>query len=37
MDSLVMVRAHQYQDEFIFGFDDAFHKNGYRLPPAARS
>jgi predicted nucleic acid-binding protein len=34
-DCLVMAFASQYQTPYIFGFDDAFAKNGYRLPEAA--
>jgi predicted nucleic acid-binding protein len=30
-DCLVMAFASQYQTPYIFGFDDAFTKNGYRL------
>ena len=33
-DCLVMAFATHYQTPFIFGFDDAFAKNGYRLPEA---
>src|SRR5919202_592725 len=35
VDCLVMVSADYYQTQEIFGFDDAFAKNGYRLPEAA--
>ena len=34
-DCLVMAFARHYQTPYIFGFDDAFAKNGYRLPEAA--
>jgi predicted nucleic acid-binding protein len=34
-DCLVMAFATHYQTPYIFGFDDAFTKNGYRLPEAA--
>jgi hypothetical protein len=30
-----MAFARHYQTPYIFGFDDAFAKNGYRLPEAA--
>jgi hypothetical protein len=30
-----MVSAEHYQTKEIFGFDEAFAKNGYRLPEAA--
>lgn len=33
-DCLVMAFATHYQTPFIFGFDEAFAKNGYRLPEA---
>jgi hypothetical protein len=33
-DCLVMAFATQYQTSYVFGFDDAFAKNGYRLPEA---
>jgi len=29
-----MAFAKHYQTRYIFGFDDAFAKNGYRLPEA---
>jgi predicted nucleic acid-binding protein len=35
VDCLVMVGRGHYQTKEIFGFDDAFTKNGYRLPEAA--
>jgi predicted nucleic acid-binding protein len=34
-DCVVMAYADQYQTKEIFGFDDAFRKNGYRLPAAS--
>jgi predicted nucleic acid-binding protein len=34
VDCLVMVSADHYQTPYIFGFDEAFAKNGYRLPEA---
>jgi predicted nucleic acid-binding protein len=34
IDCLVMVSADHYQTPYIFGFDEAFAKNGYRLPEA---
>jgi predicted nucleic acid-binding protein len=34
-DCLVMAFATHYQTPYIFGFDEAFAKNGYRLPEAA--
>lgn len=34
-DCLVMAFAKHYQTPYIFGFDDVFAKNGYRLPEAA--
>ena len=34
VDCLVMVSADYYQTQEIFGFDEAFAKNGYRLPEA---
>lgn len=34
-DCSVMVLADQYQTREIFGFDAAFARNGYRLPPSA--
>ena len=34
VDCLVMVSADHYQTQEIFGFDEAFAKNGYRLPAA---
>jgi len=34
VDCLVMVSADHYQTKEIFGFDEAFAKNGYRLPEA---
>jgi len=34
-DCLVMAFATHYQTPYIFGFDEAFAKNGYRLPDAA--
>jgi predicted nucleic acid-binding protein len=34
-DCYVMVLADQYQTREIFGFDAAFARNGYRLPPIA--
>ena len=37
VDCLVMVSADHYQTQEIFGFDDAFAKNGYRLPEAAEN
>ena len=33
-DCLVMAFATHYQTPYIFGFDEAFTKNGYRLPEA---
>ena len=36
VDCLVMVSADHYQTPHIFGFDDAFEKNGYRLPEAPK-
>jgi predicted nucleic acid-binding protein len=36
-DCLVMAFASQYQTPYIFGFDDAFIKNGYRLPAAPKT
>jgi predicted nucleic acid-binding protein len=33
-DCLVMAFARHYQTPYIFGFDEAFAKNGYRLPAA---
>ena len=33
-DCLVMAFATHYQTPYIFGFDEAFAKNGYRLPEA---
>jgi predicted nucleic acid-binding protein len=33
-DCLVMAFATHYQTAYIFGFDEAFAKNGYRLPAA---
>jgi len=33
-DCLVMAFATHYQTPYIFGFDEAFAKNGYRLPAA---
>ena len=33
-DCLVMVLADRYGTRLIFGFDEAFRKNGYRLPQA---
>ena len=37
IDCLVMVSADHYQTREIFGFDDAFAKNGYQLPEAAET
>ncbi|MGI8854501.1 MAG: type II toxin-antitoxin system VapC family toxin [Thermomicrobiales bacterium] len=34
-DCFVMTLADHFQTKEIFGFDDAFRKNGYRLPAAA--
>jgi predicted nucleic acid-binding protein len=34
VDCLVMVSADHYQTKEIFGFDETFRKNGYRLPAA---
>ena len=34
IDCLVMVSADHYQTQEIFGFDETFRKNGYRLPAA---
>ena len=34
-DCVVMAFATHCQTPYIFGFDDAFAKNGYRLPEAA--
>jgi predicted nucleic acid-binding protein len=34
-DCLVMAFATHYQTPYIFGFDEVFRKNGYRLPEAA--
>jgi len=34
-DALVMTLADFFISKAIFGFDDVFRKNGYRLPPAA--
>ncbi|MBV9455081.1 MAG: PIN domain-containing protein, partial [Rubrobacter sp.] len=34
-DCLVMAFATHYQTPYIFGFDETFAKNGYRLPAAA--
>ena len=34
VDCLVMVSADHYQTKEIFGFDETFWKNGYRLPAA---
>jgi hypothetical protein len=31
-----MASADHYQTEEIFGFDEAFAKNGYRLPETAK-
>ena len=33
-DCLVMAFARHFQTRYIFGFDEAFTKNGYRLPEA---
>ena len=35
-DCLVMAFAKHYQTPYIFGFDEAFRKNGYRLPEAPK-
>ena len=35
-DCLVMAFAKHYQTPYVFGFDDAFTKNGYRLPVAPK-
>ena len=35
-DCLVMVLADRYETKLIFGFDEAFAKNGYRLPETAK-
>ena len=35
IDCLVMASADHYQTQEIFGFDETFTKNGYRLPEAA--
>ena len=35
-DCLVMAFATHYQTPYIFGFDEAFAKNGYRLPEAPK-
>lgn len=35
IDCLVMVSAAHYKTKEIFGFDETFWKNGYRLPEAA--
>jgi predicted nucleic acid-binding protein len=37
IDCLVMVSADHYQTPYIVGFDEAFAKNGYRLPEAAEN
>ncbi|SNQ46823.1 conserved hypothetical protein [Frankia canadensis] len=37
MDSLAMALNDQYHTEFVFGFDDAFRKHGYRHRPLDRS
>ena len=34
-DCLVMVFADKYKTEEVFGFDEAFGKNGYKLPGAS--
>ena len=34
VDCLVMTSADYYQTQEIFGFDEVFAKNGYRLPEA---
>jgi predicted nucleic acid-binding protein len=36
-DCLVMAFATQYQTPYIFGFDEAFTKNGYRLPETPKT
>ena len=36
-DCLVMAFAIHYQTPYIFGFDEAFAKNGYRLPAAPKT
>ena len=36
-DCLVMVLADRYGTKLIFGFDEAFRKNGYRLPAAPKN
>ena len=36
-DCLVMAFASYYQTLYIFGFDEAFAKNGYRLPAATEN
>ena len=36
IDCLVMVSADHYQTQEIFGFDETFAKNGYRLPAAPK-
>jgi predicted nucleic acid-binding protein len=35
-DCLVMAFARHYQTPYIFGFDEVFAKNGYRLPEAPK-
>ena len=37
VDCLVMVSADHYQTQEIFGFDEVFAKNGYRLPMATEN
>src|SRR5919202_6734976 len=37
IDCLVMVSADHYETPYIFGFDEAFAKNGYRLPEATEN
>ena len=37
VDCLVMAFAEHYQTPYIFGFDEAFAKNGYRLPEATEN
>jgi predicted nucleic acid-binding protein len=37
VDCLVMIYAQVYKTQEIFGFDDAFTKNGYRLPEATEN
>jgi hypothetical protein len=36
-DCLVMAFARQYQTPYIFGFDEVFAKNSYRLPEAPKT